>query len=70
MDRALRNVVDLGLSLARAVELASTVPAEILGCADRGRLEPGRRADIVALDRESLAVRGVWIGGRPVDLAS
>jgi N-acetylglucosamine-6-phosphate deacetylase len=70
MDRALRNVVDLGFPLARAVELASTVPAEVLGCADRGRLEPGRRADIVALDRESLAVRAVWIGGRPVDSAA
>jgi N-acetylglucosamine-6-phosphate deacetylase len=69
MDRALRNVVDLGFSLVRAVELASTVPAEILGCSDRGRLEPGRRADIVALDRESLSVRAVWIGGRPVDLS-
>jgi len=70
MDRALRNVIDLGFSLARAVELASTVPAEILGSADRGRLEPGRRADIVALDRENLAVRAVWIGGEPVDLGS
>ncbi len=69
MDRAVSNVVDLGFSLARAVELAATVPAQILGCTDRGRLEAGRRADIVALDRESLAVRAVWIGGRPVDLA-
>jgi N-acetylglucosamine-6-phosphate deacetylase len=66
MDRAVRNVVDLGCSIERAVELASTVPSEILGCGDRGRLEPGRRADIVALDRDSLAVRAVWIAGRPV----
>jgi N-acetylglucosamine-6-phosphate deacetylase len=69
MDRAVRNVVDLGFPLARAVELAATVPCEILGCADRGRLEPGRRADIVALDRDSLAVRAVWVGGRPVALS-
>jgi N-acetylglucosamine-6-phosphate deacetylase len=66
MDRAVRNVVELGVPLERAVELASTVPSEILGCRDRGRLEPGRRADIVALDRASLAVRAVWIGGRRV----
>ncbi|MDQ1532442.1 MAG: hypothetical protein QOF28_203, partial [Actinomycetota bacterium] len=33
---------------------------------DRGRLEPGRRADIVALDRESLCATAVWVGGRPV----
>ena len=69
MDRAVRNVVDLGFSLARAVEMASTVPAAILRCADRGRLVAGRRADIVALDRESLAVRAVWVGGEPVSLS-
>jgi N-acetylglucosamine-6-phosphate deacetylase len=69
MDQAVRNVVALGFPLERAVELASTVPCEILGDAERGRLEPGRRADIVALDRTTLAVRSVWIGGRPVPLA-
>jgi N-acetylglucosamine-6-phosphate deacetylase len=69
MDRAVRNVVDLGFSLVRAVEMASTVPAAILGCTDRGRLVAGRRADIVALDRESLAVRAVWVGGEPVPLS-
>jgi N-acetylglucosamine-6-phosphate deacetylase len=66
MDRAVRNVVDLGVPLERAVEMASTIPSEILGLTDRGRLEPGRRADIVALDRESLRATAVWVGGRPV----
>jgi N-acetylglucosamine-6-phosphate deacetylase len=70
MDQAVRNVVALGFSLERAVELASTVPAELLGCADRGRLEPGRRADVVALDRETLEVRAVWISGQRVDLSA
>jgi N-acetylglucosamine-6-phosphate deacetylase len=68
MDQAVRNVVALGFPLERAVELASTVPCEILGDTERGRLEPGRRADIVALDRDTLAVRAVWIAGRPVPL--
>ena len=63
MDEAVRNVVGLGVPLARAVEMASTVPSEILGLTDRGRLEPGRRADIVALDRESLRATAVWVGG-------
>jgi len=66
MDRAVRNVVELGVPLERAVEMASTIPSEILGLTDRGRLEPGRRADIVALDRESLSATAVWVGGRPV----
>jgi len=68
MDAAVRNVVALGVPLERAIELASTIPSEVLGATDRGRLEPGRRADVVALDRESLKVRAVWIGGRPVEL--
>jgi N-acetylglucosamine-6-phosphate deacetylase len=63
MDRAVANVVGLGFPLERAVELAATVPSEIIGCNGRGRIEPGRRADIVALDRATLSVQAVWIGG-------
>ena len=39
------------------------IPADVLGLADRGRIAPGMRADLVALDPESLAVRAVWLGG-------
>jgi N-acetylglucosamine-6-phosphate deacetylase len=67
MDAAVRNVVGLGAPLARAVEMAAAIPCEVLGLDDRGRLEPGRRADLVALDRESLQVRAVWIAGRRID---
>lgn len=66
LDRAVRNVVGLGLPLTRAVEMAATIPAEALGLSDRGRIEPGMRADLLALDRETLEVRHVWIGGVPV----
>lgn len=67
LDRAVRNVVGLGVPLVRAVEMAATVPAGVLGLRDRGRIAPGMRADLVALDRETLEVRHVWIGGVPVD---
>lgn len=72
LDQAVRNVVALGLPVARAVEMAATVPAEILGLTDRGRLTPGGRADLVALDPTSLEVRAVWLAGEMVhgDLAS
>ena len=66
MDEAVRNVVGLGVPLVRAVEMAATIPSEILGLSDRGRLEPGRRADLVALDRESLHATAVWVGGMRV----
>lgn len=63
MDAAVRNSVRFGVNLDRAIELATAIPAAVLGLDDRGRLEPGRRADLVALDRATLAVRAVWIGG-------
>jgi N-acetylglucosamine-6-phosphate deacetylase len=66
MDVAFRNLVDAGVTLERAVSMASTTPAEMLDDPSRGRLEPGRRADVVALDRETLAVRGVWIAGHRI----
>jgi N-acetylglucosamine-6-phosphate deacetylase len=66
MDQAVRNVVQRAhVALADAVHAAATTPADLLGLPDRGRLEPGARADIVALD-EHLRVEAVWIGGERV----
>lgn len=66
MDRAVRNIAGLGIPVERAVEMAATIPAEALGRTDRGRLVPGARADLVALDPDSLAVRAVWLSGELV----
>jgi N-acetylglucosamine-6-phosphate deacetylase len=63
MDRALRNVIGLGIPVERAVEMAATIPCAALGLTDRGRIGAGARADLVALDPESLAVRAVWLAG-------
>lgn len=38
--------------LAEAATMASLVPARLLGLTDRGRLEPGFRADLAVLDAE------------------
>lgn len=65
MDRALRVCVDAGIPLERAVRAASTVPARLLGLHDRGRIEVGARADLVALTAD-LAVEQVWVGGDAV----
>ena len=63
MDEAVRNVVHHAhVGLPDAVRAASTTPADLLGLADRGRLEPGARADIVALDG-ALRVEAVWLEG-------
>lgn len=66
MASAVRNCVRLlGLDLAAALRLASAAPAEFLGHGKRlGHLRPGCRADIVALDPESVGVLATWIAGR------
>lgn len=63
MDQAVRNTVALGVPIERAVEMAATIPSHALGLTDRGRIVPGARADLVALDPDSLAVRAVWLAG-------
>lgn len=70
LRRAVANVVALGVPVARAVEMASTIPAEVLRLRDRGRLAVGCRADVVALDPASLAVRAVWLAGELVQEAT
>jgi N-acetylglucosamine-6-phosphate deacetylase len=65
MTTALRNCVEfLGLDLASALPLATTAPAKFLGLENRlGRLEPGFRADMVALAATPLRTRATWVAG-------
>lgn len=50
--------------LAGAWRLLSEEPARILGLADRGRFDPGMRADIVVLDTRDHRVAATLSGGR------
>jgi N-acetylglucosamine-6-phosphate deacetylase len=53
MDEAVRNmIVYSGCSLADAVQMASTVPARLMGLPNLGALVPGSAADIVVLSPE------------------
>ncbi|HJU19710.1 MAG TPA: N-acetylglucosamine-6-phosphate deacetylase [Stellaceae bacterium] len=65
MAGAVRNCVRLlGLSLPAALHLAGAAPARFLGLADRlGRLAPGYRADMVALDPVEIRVLASWVAG-------
>lgn len=66
MDAAFRRAVRAcGFTLEEAVQACSVVPARLLARTDIGAIEPGRRADLVALD-ENLHVRQVWHSGRPM----
>ena len=65
MDQAVRNAVQAGIALPAALRAASTVPADLVGHRELGRLEPGCVADMVWLD-SSLRVREVWRSGRRI----
>jgi N-acetylglucosamine-6-phosphate deacetylase len=63
LDRALRNIVGLGISLQDAVRMLTVNPATLLGIEfKKGALRNGADADIVLLD-EGLNVTNVWARG-------
>jgi N-acetylglucosamine-6-phosphate deacetylase len=66
MDVALRNVASLGFAIGRATRHLTGNPARVLGLTERGRVAPGARADLVALDPGTFAVRAVWVAGARV----
>lgn len=65
MASAVRNTVKLlGLPLAQAARMASTYPAQFLGLGNElGRIAPGYRANLVAVD-DAINVVETWIDGR------
>lgn len=60
MDRAVRNLIDLGLDPVAAITAATTAPAALVGCSVS--LAPGNPADLVVLD-EAFEVIETLIGG-------
>lgn len=65
---AVRRLVRAGVvELAQALTMASESPARALGLErELGRLVPGARADLLALDPRTLALREVLLGGEPL----
>jgi N-acetylglucosamine-6-phosphate deacetylase len=63
LDRALRNIVNLGIALPDAVRTLTLNPASMLGIEfKKGSLRVGADADIVLLD-EGLRITNVWARG-------
>jgi N-acetylglucosamine-6-phosphate deacetylase len=63
LDRALRNIVRLGIPLADAVRMLTLNPATLLGIEfKKGALRTGADADIVLLN-EALKIERVWARG-------
>lgn len=65
MVEAFRNLVAIGLDMAEASRRTATIAADYLGLADRGRIAPGQRADLVVLGPD-LGLVEVRVAGRKV----
>jgi N-acetylglucosamine-6-phosphate deacetylase len=65
MDRAVANMVSVGVGLAPAVAAATRIPADLIGEPELGRLAPGAVADMAWLD-DDLHTLGTWIDGERV----
>jgi N-acetylglucosamine-6-phosphate deacetylase len=63
MARAVRHIAALGISPAATIRCATGNPARAIAATEYGRVAPGCRADLVALDPVTLEVRAVWLGG-------
>ena len=63
--RAAWRCVELGLlDEAAAWRLVSHGPARLLGLEDRGAILPGRRADLLVMERESRRIVATVAGGQ------
>ncbi|TVS04314.1 MAG: N-acetylglucosamine-6-phosphate deacetylase [Rhodobacteraceae bacterium] len=62
LPQSLAHLVGLGVAPERALAMASRIPADIIGAADRGRIAPGARGDLVLLGPD-MTLRGVWVAG-------
>ncbi len=58
----------LGITAAEAIVATTATSARLLGLADRGRVVPGLRADLVLLRHRDERHLGFEFGGNPVDL--
>ncbi len=61
---AIKNAVSWGaLTLHQALNGATLNPAKYIGDRSIGRLDRGCRGDVILLDRETLALKGVFVDG-------
>ena len=68
LEAAFASVAQTGITLAQGVAMVTANPARMAGLLDRGRIEPGLRADLVHVrEHEGMAVvRQVWREGERV----
>lgn len=70
LAQAAFSLVEQGiLDLPQAWAMVSATPARIMRLTDRGEIAPGKRADLVIIDKATLTVEGTIAGGRITHLA-
>jgi N-acetylglucosamine-6-phosphate deacetylase len=67
MDRALQNLISIGLDLADVAKRLATYPADFLGITDRGRIAIGAWADFVVLNQAN-CLEQVFVEGEAIAL--
>lgn len=65
MDAAVANMVAVGVGLPEAVGAATTIPADLIGRPDLGRITPGAAADLTWLSDDLTAV-ATWVAGQQI----
>ncbi|MFN7002121.1 MAG: N-acetylglucosamine-6-phosphate deacetylase [Roseinatronobacter sp.] len=63
LPQSVAHLVQLGVPPTRALAMASRIPADVIGASDRGRIQPGARADLLHLTDDFTPLR-VCISGR------
>lgn len=74
LHRDLELMVEAGLTPIQALRAATSTPAAVHGLADRGRIAPGLRADLLLVDgnpatniKATRKILKLWKGGREVE---
>lgn len=67
LNNIVKKAVEFGYSIEEAILMATGSPAERMNLNDRGKLLPGRLADIIVLsDLENFVIDAVYKNGRPL----
>jgi N-acetylglucosamine-6-phosphate deacetylase len=69
MDRAIANMVAVGIALPDAVAAATRIPADLIRRPDIGRIEAAAAADLTWLNDE-LTTTATWVSGSQVYTSS
>jgi N-acetylglucosamine-6-phosphate deacetylase len=67
LDECIKNVIDCAVAPELAIAAATSIPAQVLGLADRGEIKRGLRADLALLSENGRTSK-VWHLGEEVAL--